>query len=152
MSLKRSVSEFAMPVLEPEENKPRLKLELIRGGSGSKSKTAVRLGEPDDDRDYLLELIPRWFNLLLPFERIYFRHLFGMLSPDERIVLLRRARLSRRYRILLSWRWNFYLEENLTQSDAQKLLVFVLPDREPVDFIRTFEDRALWHIWCYWYK
>jgi hypothetical protein len=143
-----------MPCLEPEEKKPKLKLklELIRGGPGSGRKTAIGLGEPDDDPDYPLEIMPNWFKLLVPFERIYFQNLFLMLSHDERFVLLRKARLNRRYRILLSWRWNFFLDENMSRADAQKLLVFVLPDSNPVDFKRTFEDRALWHIWCYWYK
>jgi len=136
--------------MEPEENKPKLKLELIRGGFGAGGKTAVGTEQPDDDDpEYPLKDIPSWFRLLLPFQSLYLRNMVGSLSHEELLLLLRKAKLSRRYRVLLSWRWNFRLDERLTRSDAQKLVALLLPTKGEVEFNRAFEDRAAWHIWLY---
>jgi len=135
--------------VEPEENKPKLKLELIRGGSGAGGKTAVGTEQPDNDPEYPLKDIPSWFRLLLPFQSLYLRNMVCSLSHEELGLLLRKAKLSRRYRVLLSWRWNFRLDEVLTRNDAKKLVDLLLPPKGEVKFDRSFEERAAWHIWLY---
>jgi hypothetical protein len=126
-----------------------LQLEVLRGGTGSGRPTAVGLDSPgDEDPDHPLQKVPLWFALMMPVTRPYVRQWVEALPQEQRKLMLSKSRLSRRYRVLLSWRWKFELEETISQSDAEKL-VANSNEQKDTRFFESVEKRAVWHIWQY---
>ena len=143
-----------MTAFEPDK-KPKLKLELVRGGSGSGRKTAIATDDHgNNEPDYVLDPVPFWFRPILPFARGSVRRLIGSLSShEERQALLIKSMLNRRYRVILAQRWKFPLDEDLSQSDARLLIgpsSSTMSSEDFRKFIRSIEDKAVWHIWRYW--
>jgi hypothetical protein len=78
---------------DESEHKPRLKLEVIRGGSDSGNRTAVATHDGDDEPDWETQDAPWWFNLIFPFVRHYVRAYVKSLDIESRSIFLRRAKV-----------------------------------------------------------
>ncbi|HEY9787134.1 MAG TPA: hypothetical protein V6D17_17215 [Candidatus Obscuribacterales bacterium] len=144
-----------MPISEPFEERqhPKLKLEVIRGGTGSGGVTAVGLKNDDGEAGtpQQWDSIPLWFKVFIPIGRSYCRHLLKNLSVNERSLLLKKSGLLRRYRVLLSGRWHFQLDETINRSDAKDILAATSTSAERFSAIMTrLDQQAVWKILRYW--
>ena len=139
---------------ETNYRRPKLKLEVVRGGGGKNGGfTAIGTDEPNDEPepDYPLNKSPGWFRVISSATRVSMRRLVRSLPTEERRALLRKAKISSRYRILLSWRWGFSQPESITAQDAKNLFEHALSEGYE-HYSRSVEERAVWHLWQYWRK
>ncbi len=143
---------FAEPYNEPE--RPKLKLELVRGGGGGGGViTAVgcnNFGNNEPEPVMEWQEVPAWFSLTLPITTKFIQNLCVCLPMAQRDFLLRRAGLPRCYRLLLSVRWKFLTDEDFSSADVLEVCDKVRFDSLAFKKLAdTTETQAVWRVWSF---
>lgn len=127
----------------PEEHIPQLQLELAGGEPPRIGRTAVGTGDFGDEAPVPKHAlnVPRWFHLIKPLCRRYFRKLIGQIPDDERVRLFETANLTPGSIMTITARWRF--------GKASIVDPGLLLRREEPEFNRE-EDEALYRLWLYW--
>lgn len=140
---------FAEPYKEPQ--KPKLKLEVVRGGGGGRVKTAIGckdFSEPEPVMTW--QEVPTWFKLALPISTEFIRNFCISLPMRHRDYLLRKSGFPRCYRVILSVRWKFITDEDFSKGDAIDLCDKVQLDTQSFKLLGDkTETQAVWRIWLF---
>jgi len=140
---------------QDDEQKPKLKLEVIRGGRGPGGRTAIGTRDRDDEPDWETEEAPRWFNFIFPLVRFRVRAYVRSMEVEERSVFFRRARINRVDRVLLCGRWQLLTLESLRREEARSILEIwqmapvMIQDRVIPRFLDELEKSVVWNIWSF---
>jgi hypothetical protein len=134
-----------MPISEPFDDAPRpkLKLQVIRGGSGSGRKTAVAVHNHQPE-DYAWPKVPGWFRMLAWWHIARWRRALQLKAPGEISEIMHAAEVSLPFRLLTYWRWQLWCVETINTSNANRIVDLLRQTKFANNVLDDAETTSAW--------
>jgi hypothetical protein len=148
-----------MTISEPLDDnfRPRLKLQVIRGGGGSGRRTAVAVHDHQPE-DYAWPEVPGWFRILAWWHIARWRRAFRLKTAEQISEIMHAAEVPLPCRLLTYWRWHLWSVETIDTRSAKSVIDRmqktefahnILDDAEITSAWQLSRSMTLTHVQCY---
>lgn len=126
-----------------EAPKPRLQLQVIRGGRGPGGKTAIAVQDHEPE-DYEWPEVPGWFRLIAWWHITRWRRAFFGKTAEQITEVMHAARVPQPVRLLTYWRWKLWGIETIDARRARTIVQLLRVTKFASNVIDESEIAAIW--------